>query len=198
MPGHLWEFLLFRLVSSPSSPECILAALGCLLPGPPSLIILASLETPSENTRSRFTSVSLVLKMARRWLCPDGSNGTLAKKKKNQPGGASAKKTLQPTTPKSSDTGHHGDSAHKNKKIGLFTAEAMRKCIEEVKAVEARQKAQGLDKPERSRDQICKEFGIHPSTLSKRMTGKVVSMGCQLGGWRRGRVLTAGEFQPTQ
>ena len=100
--------------------------------------------------------------------------------------------------PKSSDTGHHGDSAHKNKKIGLFTVKAMRKCIKEVKAVEARQKAQGLDKPERSRNQICKEFGIHPSTLSKRMTGKVVSMGCQLGGWRRGRVLTAGEFQLTQ
>ena len=119
-------------------------------------------------------------------------------KKKNQPRGASAKKTPQLTMPKSSDTGHHGDSAHKNKKIGLFTAESMRKCIEVVKAVEARQKEQGLDKPERSRNQICKEFGIHPSTLSKQMTGKVVGMGCQLGGWRRCRVLTAGEFQLTQ
>ena len=108
------------------------------------------------------------------------------------------KKTPQMTMPKSSNTGHHRDLAHKNKKIGLFTAEAMRKCIKEVKAVEARQKAQGLDKPERSRNQICKEFGIHPSTLSKRMMGKVVGMGCQLGGWRRGRVLTAGEFQLTQ
>ena len=49
----------------------------------------------------------------------------------------------------------------------------MSKCIEEVKAVEARQKAQGLAKPERSRNEICKEFGIHPSTLSKRMMGKV-------------------------
>ena len=168
------------------------------LPGPPSWIILTSVETPSENTCSRFTSVSLVLKMARKRLCPDGSNGTPAKKKKNQPRGASAKKTPQPTMPKSSNTGHHGDSAHKNKKIGLFPAEAMRKCIKEVKAVEARQKAQGLDKPERSRNQICKEFGIYPSTLLKRMTGKVVGMGCQLGRRRRGRVLTAGEFQPTQ
>ena len=74
----------------------------------------------------------------------------------------------------------------------------MSKCIKEVKAAEARQKAQGLVKPERSRNEICKEFGIHPSTLSKRMMGKVVGMGCQLGRKRRGRVLTAGEFQPTQ
>ena len=42
-----------------------------------------------------------------------------------------------------SKTAHHGDSAHKNKRIGLFTAD-------EVRA---------------------------PSTLSKRMTGKVVRMG---------------------
>ena len=34
------------------------------LPGPDSWIILASVETPSENTCSRFTSVPLVLKMA--------------------------------------------------------------------------------------------------------------------------------------
>ena len=70
-------------------------------PCPPSSIVLASLETPSENTCSRFTSVSLVLKMAWKRLCPDYSNGTPAKKQKKQPG-SSAKKTL--TTPKSSDT----------------------------------------------------------------------------------------------
>ena len=140
-------------------------SLDYLLPSPPSWIILASVETPSENTCNRFTSVSLVLKMAWKWLCPDRSNGTPTKKKKNQPR-ASAKKTPQLTTPKSSETGHQGDSAHKNKKIGLFTVESMRKCIEEVKAVEARQKEQGLNKPERSRNQICKQFGIHPSTLS--------------------------------
>ena len=85
--------------------------------------------------------------MARKRLCPDGSNGTQAKKPKNQPG-SSGKKT-QLTTPKSSDTAHHRDSAHKNKKIGLFTAESMRKCIEEVKTVEARQKELGLAKPVR-------------------------------------------------
>ena len=99
---------------------------------------------------------------------------------------------------KSSDTGHYGNSVHKHKKIGLFTAESMTKCIEEVKAVEAKQKQLGLAKPEKSRNQICKKYGIHPSTLSKRMTGKVLGMGCQLGGARRGKILTAGEFQPTQ
>ena len=121
----------------------------------------------------------------------------LPKRKRINPEEPLPKKTPQSTTPKSSNTGHHGDSAHKNKKVGLFTVESMRKCIKEVKAVEARQKEQGLDKPERSRNQICKEFGIHTSTLLKQMTGKVFGMGCQLGGWRRGRVLTAGEFQLT-
>ena len=82
--------------------------------------------------------------MAQKRLCPDDSNGTPAKKQKKQPR-SSTKKT--PTMPKSSDTGHYGDSAHKNKKIGLFTAEAMTKCVEEVKAVEARQKELGLAKP---------------------------------------------------
>ena len=70
--------------------------------------------------------------------------------------------------------------------------------MEEVKAVEARQKELGLAKPEKSRNQIYKKYGIHPLTLSKQMTGKVLGMGCQLGGVRRGRILTAGEFQPTQ
>ena len=115
-------------------------------------------------TCSRFTSVSLVLKMARKQVCPDDSNGTPAKKQKKQPG-SSAKKTL--TMPKSSDTGHYGDSAHKNKKIALFAAEAITKCVKEVKAVEARQKELGLAKLEQSRNQICKKYGIHPLTLSK-------------------------------
>ena len=162
------------------------------LPGPPSWIILASVMTPSENTCSRFTSVSLVLKMARKLLCPDGNNGTLTKRKK-QPHAAAVKKTPPPTTP-TSETAQHGDSAHKNKKICLFTTDAMKACIEEVKETERRQKELGLAKPEKSRNQICKEHGIHPSTLSKCMMGKVVRMGCKLGGWRGGRVLTAGEF----
>ena len=52
------------------------------LPSPPSWIILASLETPSENTCSRFTSVLLVLKMAWKQLCPDGSNVPQPKRKR--------------------------------------------------------------------------------------------------------------------
>ena len=200
VPGSHWPLsgtsASFALFSAAESFRYRPMSFDYPLPGPPSWIILASVETLSENTCSRFTSVSLVLKMAQKRLCLNGSNGTPAKKQKNQPG--SSGKQTQPTTPKSSDTAHHGDLAHKNKKIGLFTAESMRKCIEEVKAVEARQKELGLAKLERSRNQICKEFGIHPSTLSKRMTGKVVGMGSQLGGVRRGRVLTAGEFQPTQ
>ena len=135
--------------------------------------------------------------MAQKQLCPDRNNGTMAKKKKNQPT-ASSKKTPPPTMPKSSETAHYGDSANKHKKIGLFTVDAMKACIKEVKAGEQRQKEMGLAKLERSRNQIYKEFGIHPSTLLKHMTGKVVRLGCQLGGWRRGRVLIAGEFQPTQ
>ena len=53
----------------------------------------------------------------------------------------------------------------------------------------------GLAKPEKSRNEICKKYSIHPSTLYKRMTGKVLGMGCQLGGARRGKILTADEFQ---
>ena len=197
LSGTNTSFALFSATESFNRFTCRPMSLDYPLSGPPSWIILASVETPSENACSIFTSVSLVLKMARKWLCPDENNGTPVKRKKNQPA-ASAKKTPPPTMPKSSETAHHGDSAHKNKKIGLFTADTMKACIEEVKAVEQRQKELGLAKPERSRNQIFKEFGIQPSTLLKHMTGKVVGLGCQLGEWRRGRILTAGEFQPTQ
>ena len=43
-------------------PERKLASSACPSPCPPSSIFLASLETLSENTCSRFTSVSLVFK----------------------------------------------------------------------------------------------------------------------------------------
>ena len=66
--------------------ECRPMLLDYPSPCPPSSIVLASLETLSENTCSRFTSVLLVLKMARKQLCPDDSNGTPAKKQKKQPG----------------------------------------------------------------------------------------------------------------
>ena len=107
----------------------------------PSLNVLASVETPSENTCSTFTSVSLVLKMARKRLCP--GKRTPAKRKRNEPA-ASAKKTPPPTRPQSSKTAHHRDSAPKNKKIWLFTADAMKACIEEVKANQMNQATQYL------------------------------------------------------
>ena len=73
---------------------------------------MASVETWSENTCSRFTSVSLVLKMAQKLLCPEGDKGTLAKGKKKPPA-AAAKKTPPPTMP-TSETAHHSDSSHKD------------------------------------------------------------------------------------
>ena len=49
----------------------------------------------------------------------------------------------------------------------------------------------------KSRNKICEKFGLSPSMVSKRMTGKVKSMGPALGGPRRGKVFTAGRFQAT-
>ena len=100
VPGSHWPLsgtsASFALFSVAESFRYRLMSLDYPLLSPPSWIILASVETPSEKACSRFTSVSLVLKMARKRLCPDGSNGTPAKKQKNQPG-SSGKKT-QPTT----------------------------------------------------------------------------------------------------
>ena len=36
-----------------------------------------------------------------------------------------------------------GDSAHANKRIGLFTAKEMKACIDEIKEVEQKAKDQG-------------------------------------------------------
>ena len=116
------------------------------------------------------------LKMAQKPRCPD----TLKDKKKK---------------PKPPSSGNHGGSTHKKQKIRLFQAEVMRKCIAEINKVEAEAKRHGM-KP-KSRNKICDEFGLSPSTTSKRMTGKVKSMGPGLGGARRGKVFTAGRFQAT-
>ena len=114
--------------------------------------------------------------MAQKPRCPD----TLMDKKKK---------------PKPPSSGNHGGSTHKKQKIRLFQEEVMRKCIAEINKVEAEAKQHGT-KP-KSRNKICDELGISPSTLSKRMTGKVKSMGPGLGGARRGKVFTAGRFQVT-
>ena len=111
-------------------------------PSLPSWNILASVDSWSENTCSRSTSMSLVLKMAWKWLCPDGKNSTLAKKKKKPP---AAEKKTPPLTMTISETAHHSDSAHKNKRIGLFTADKMRACIAEINFYEQRQKDLGLE-----------------------------------------------------
>ena len=87
-----------------------------------------------------------------------------------------------------------GDSAHYKKRIGLFTAEEMKACMDEIKEVEQKAKDEGK-KPEFSRNEICKKHGISPSSVSKRMTGKVKGYGPQLGGARRGKILSKGMFK---
>ena len=87
-----------------------------------------------------------------------------------------------------------GDSAHANQWIGLFTAEEMKACIDEIKEVEQRAKDKGK-KPEFSRNEICEKHGISPSSVSKRMTGKVKGYGPQLGGARSGKILSQGMFK---
>ena len=66
VPGSHWplsgtsaSFALFSAAESFRS-TCRPMSLDYPLPGPPSWIILASVETPSENTCSRFTFVLLV------------------------------------------------------------------------------------------------------------------------------------------
>ena len=71
VPGSHWplsgtsaSFALFSTAESFNRSTCRPMLLDYPLPGPPSWIILAFVETPSENTCCRFTSVLLVLKMA--------------------------------------------------------------------------------------------------------------------------------------
>ena len=97
--------------------------------------------------------------------------------------------------PKPPSSGDCGGSTHAKQKISLFQVEVMMKCIAEIHKVEADAKRHG--KKPKSRNKICEEFGLSPSTVSKRMTGKAKSMGPALGGPRRGKVFTAGRFQAT-
>ena len=91
--------------------------------------------------------------------------------------------------------GDRGGSSHYKQTIGNFKAETMRKCIEEIRRVESTPVPPGTKRP--SRNEIAASYGLSPSSVSKRMTGKVQSMGPALGGARRGRVLSAGMFQAT-
>ena len=71
----------------------------------------------------------------------------------------------------------------------------MQACLDEIRHYQERQKRLGLPKMEKSMNSITKKHGLSPATVNKRMTGKVTGLGSQLGGARRGRVLSAGEFQ---
>ena len=84
-----------------------------------------------------------------------------------------------------------GGSTHWNQRIGLFTVDAMSQCIAEIKEVEGEAARTGKP-PKFSQNEISKKYGLRPSTVSKRMTGKVVGMGPQVGGVRRGRIFQAG------
>ena len=75
-------------------------------------------------------------------------------------------------------------STHQDQCIGLFMADAMTKCIAEIREVEA-EAAQTGSQPKLSWNQISKKYGLSPSTVSKWMMGKVIGMGPQVGGARR-------------
>ena len=91
--------------------------------------------------------------------------------------------------------GDRGGSTHYKQSIGNFKAETMRKCIEEIRRVESMPVPPGMKRP--SRNEIAASFGLSLSSVSKQMTGKVLSMGPAFGGARRGRVLDADMFQAT-
>ena len=120
-------------------------------------------------------------KMGRRPLCPDDK--TPKKKKKGK------KSETDETKRHSSDD--RGGSTHRDQRIGLFTADSMTQCIAEIREVEAEAARTGKP-PKLSRNKISKKYGLSPSSVSKRMTGKVLGMGPQVGGARRGRIFQAG------
>ena len=77
-------------------------------------------------------------------------------------------KKKQPNSPSSGD---RGGSTHAKQKIGLFQVEAMRKCIVEIHKVEADAKRHGTQPT--FRNKICKEFGLSPSMVSKRISSDI-------------------------
>ena len=77
--------------------------------------------------------------------------------------------------------GECGGSTHYQQSIRNFKADIMQQCIEEIKRVESSPIPPG-QKKRRSRNDIAISFGLSPSSVSKRMTRKVLSMGPALGG----------------
>ena len=82
-----------------------------------------------------------------------------------------------PNTPKG--TKRHGDqggSTHHNKNISLFKAEVIQVCINEINRVEGEARLNNK-KPKKSRNQICEDFGLSPSTVSSDTVPFVSSVG---------------------
>ena len=76
-----------------------------------------------------------------------------------------------------------GGNSHYKRNIGNFTGDVMATCIAEIKRVDAVTKRHGT--VPRSRNKIANDNGLSPSSVSKRMTGNVLSMWPALGGaWR--------------
>ena len=61
--------------------------------------------------------------------------------------------------------GDQGRSTHGNKNISLFKAEVMQACIDEINRVEGAARLNNA-KPKKSRNEIAKEFGLSPSSVS--------------------------------
>ena len=60
---------------------------------------------------------------------------------------------------------------HAKQKIGLFEVTVMTKCIAEIKRVEADTKRHGTQP--KSRNKICKSYGLSLSTVSKRISSDI-------------------------
>ena len=77
----------------------------------------------------------------------------------------------QEEKPKPPSLGSCGGSMHAKQKIGLFQVEVMMKSIAEINKVEAQTKRHGTQPT--SQNQICEEFGLSPSTVSKRISSDI-------------------------
>ena len=89
----------------------------------------------------------------------------------------------------------HSPSSHFGQQIGKFTAQQMADCLAEIERYKKRQRELGLPKMEKSMNEIARQHGLSPATVNKRVTGKVTGLGSQLGGVRRGLVVSTGKFQ---
>ena len=85
-------------------------------------------------------NIHVACKMGHKRMCPDSDK----KKKKTSP--------KRHTNEGKKD---RGDSAHANKWIGLFTAEEMKACIDEIKEVEQKAKDEGKKPVAVSLENFC-------------------------------------------